>query len=375
MNTLRSHARGRASYLLRICLALIALTIPITLAACGGGDDDEGGSSGGGGGGTLVVGGWGGAYNEATQQFYGDPFAADGGAKLQFVDAPGTQLARLQAQEKAGKTEWDMLDSIAGADAFIAYDKGLLEPLPEDLKSKLVDTLGEEKVSDFGFTMGSLGNVIVCNMDNMDTCPASMEEFYDADAFPQDRMLAGFGPLYLATTAMIANGVAPADTPTTDVDIDAVFDTLDGVRPNVKVFWESGDQQEQVIRSGEVDMGIMWSGRAYRLINNGVNLKVVWDGGAYEPGYWAVVKGAPNKDEAFRFMEWIADHPEEQAKWSQELDYSVPNPAALDSLPKKEADQLVDNPVNFDKLGVPNWDWYIENADELNQRFSDYLKG
>jgi len=375
MNTLRSHARGRASYLLRICLALIALTIPITLAACGGGDDDEGGSSGGGGGGTLVVGGWGGAYNEATQQFYGDPFAADGGAKLQFVDAPGTQLARLQAQEKAGNTEWDMLDSIAGADAFIAYDKGLLEPLPEDLKSKLVDTLGEEKVSDFGFTMGSLGNVIVCNMDNMDTCPASMEEFYDADAFPQDRMLAGFGPLYLATTAMIANGVAPADTPTTDVDIDAVFDTLDGVRPNVKVFWESGDQQEQVIRSGEVDMGIMWSGRAYRLINNGVNLKVVWDGGAYEPGYWAVVKGAPNKDEAFRFMEWIADHPEEQAKWSQELDYSVPNPAALDSLPKKEADQLVDNPVNFDKLGVPNWDWYIENADELNQRFSDYLKG
>ncbi len=131
----RSSERGRVSYLLRICLALVALAIPVTLAACGG-DDDDGGSSGTSGepsGGTLVVGGWGGAYNQATQRFYGKPFADEGGATLQFVDAPGTQLARLQAQEKAGNPEWDMLDSIAGGVAFLDYDQGLLEPLPHDL--------------------------------------------------------------------------------------------------------------------------------------------------------------------------------------------------------------------------------------------------
>jgi putative spermidine/putrescine transport system substrate-binding protein len=360
-------------------LASALLVLSVLLGACGG-DDEEAADSGGEAteattSGPLVVGAWGGAYNEATQKFYGKPYEEEGGPALRFVDAPGTQLARLQAQNRADQIQWDLLDSIAAGDAFLANAKGFLEPLPADLKSKFEEILGPEKVSDFGYTMGSLGNVIVCNMDKVDTCPKNMEEFYDPEKFPNDRMMPGFGAIYVATTAMIANGTPPSETQTTPIDLDAVFETLERIRPTVKVFWESGDQQEQVIRSGEVDMAIMWSGRAYRLIKEGVNLKVVWDGGALEPGYMAVVKGAPNKEAAFDFLEWIAEHPEQQAEWAQFLEYSVPNPEALEILPKKTAEQLVDYPANFEKIGVPNWDWYVENADELNQRYSDYLRG
>lgn len=345
-------------------------SLAMVLVACGGGDDSSGDGSG-----PLVVGGWGGAFNTATQKNFADPFEADGGPAIQFVDAPGTQIARLEAQNRANKVEWDVVDSLQGAESFVAYDKDLLEPLPADLKSKFEKTLGKEKVSDFGYTMANLGNVIVCNMDKMDTCPKDMTEFYDVDQFPQDRMLPGFGPLYLATGATIANGTPAAETATTDIDVDAVFSKLDELRPKVKVFWESGDQQEQVIRSGEVDMGIMWSGRANRLIQDGVNLKMVWAGGVYEPGYMVVPKGAPNKEQAFDFLEWIANHPAEQAEWSQEMDYSVPNPKALEMMPAESAAQLADNPKNLEQMGVPNWDWYVENADELNQRFADFLKG
>lgn len=346
---------------------VVVLALAAAIAGCGG--DEEGG------GGSLIVAGWGGAYDQATKEHYADPFQAAGGPAVRFVDAPGTQAARIEAQKKAGRIEWDMIDSVAGAEGYVLFDKGHLAPLPADLKAKFKQVLDPEKVSDFGFTMGNLGNVIVCNMEKMKTCPKDMAEFFDTDKFPQVRMMGGIGPIQSATIGMVASGTPPSETGTTPVDMDKAFAKLDQVKSKVKVFWESGDQQEQAMRSGEVDMGIMWTGRAFRLKSGGMNLKVNWAGGSYESGMWTVVKGAPNEKAAFEFLEWIADHPEEQAKWAQKLDYSVPNPKAFDLMPEREAAQLVDNPENFKQLAVPNYKWYVEHASELNARFQDYLKG
>jgi putative spermidine/putrescine transport system substrate-binding protein len=367
---------------MRLLVAAALLVAVMMLAACGG--DDQESSSGGSEGassekittsGPLTIGGWGGTYDKATTTHYLKPFEAEKGPKSRFVAASGTQVAKLEAQVKAGKMQWDLIDSMSGADAFIAYDKGLLEPLPADLKAKLVKTLGEGKVSDFGFTMGNLGNAITCNMDEMDECPDA-KGFFDPVAFPQDRTIKGFGPIETATLAMVANGTPVSETKTTPVDIDAVFATLDKIKDKVKTPWDSGDQGNQLIRSNEVQMGALWTGRMAQLQKEtGMNLEIGLEGSVYEPGYWAVAKGAPNKDAAFALLEWIADHPENQAAWSEELQYSVPNPKALDFMDEENAAKLVDNPANFDKLAVPNYDWYVDNADELNKRWQDWLKG
>lgn len=350
----------------------------VVLAACGSSDDsgEESASNGSSPSSTtLVVGGWGSSYNQATQKFYADPFEASGGAKIKFDDAPGTQVAKLNAQNRAGDITWDMIDSVAGADGYLLDKQGLLEPLPEDLKTKFDEVLGEGKVSDFGFTMGNLSYAIVCNMDKMDTCPKTMEEFFDAEKFPQSRQLPSAAPLEVITMAEVARGVNNADTSTTEPDLDADMKLLDGVRSNVRVFWESGDQSEQVFRTGDVDMGLIWSGRAYRLQDEGRNLEINTAGGGYEPGYWTVTKGSKNKDEAFKFMEWIATHPDAQAKWSKKLSYSVPNPKALDLMTKKERERLPDYPPVFETLAVPNFTWYADNADQVNAAWQEYLRG
>lgn len=348
------------------------------LVACGGSDDsgsestaNEGSSSSG----TLIVGGWGSSYNVATKKFYADPFTADGGAKIKFDDAPGTQVAKLNAQNRAGDITWDMIDSVAGADGFLLDKQGLLEPLPSDLKTKFEDVLGEGKVSDFGFTMGNLSYAIVCNMDKMDTCPKTMAEFFDADKFPQSRQLPSAAAMEVLTMAEVARGVDNSETSTTDPDMDADMKLLDGIRDKVRVFWESGDQSEQVFRTGDADMGLIWSGRAYRLQDEGRNLEINTAGGGYEPGYWTVTKGSKNKDEAFKFMEWIATHPEEQAKWSKKLSYSVPNPKALDLMTKKQRERLPDYPPVFETLAVPNFTWYADNAEQVNAAWQEYLRG
>jgi putative spermidine/putrescine transport system substrate-binding protein len=365
--------------------------VAVALAACGSETEKSGGEASTGTGtgaatsttpeklttnGPLTIGGWGGTYDKATTTHYLKPFEAERGPASRFVDASGTQVARLQAQKKANRIQWDLVDSISAADGFMAYKLGLLEPLPAELKAKFVKILGPGKVSDFGFTMGNLGNAIVCNMEVMKACPQTAADFFDPQKFPQQRTVKGFGPLETVTLAMQAAGTPASETATTPVDLDAAFQQLDKIKSKIKTEWQSGDQGNQLIRDDEVQMGVFWTGRIAQLQRDtGMKLETNLNGAVYEPGYWAVVKGAPNKDSAFALMDWIAEHPEEQAKWSQELQYSVPNPKALTFMPADVASKLVDEPANFEKLAVPNYEWYVENADELNTRWQNWLKG
>ncbi|HEY8582824.1 MAG TPA: extracellular solute-binding protein [Capillimicrobium sp.] len=366
----------------RIAAPAAAVLAATALAACG--SDDDGGSTSAGttvsggsgsGGAELVVGGWGGAYNKATQKHYIEPWAAESGGSVQFVDAPAAQVAQVEAQNRAGSIEWDMIDSIAGPDAFVLADRDLLEPLPADLRSELESTLGEGKVTDFGFTMGNLSYVVACNRDKVERCPETVSDFFDVEGFPGKREAPAGAPLMMMTMAAVANGTDPASTQTAEPDVDAAFATLDQVKDSIAVYWESGDQSEQVMRSGEADIGLIWSGRAYRLADDGMNLDIAVEGGAYEPGYWTVVKGSDNTEQAFDLMRSIANNVEGEAAWSTEMEYSVPNPEAIESLPAKQAKRLPDHPDTFPLLAVPNFEWYAQNADDVNRRWQDFVKG
>ena len=353
------------------------------LAGCGG--DDDGGGGGGGGGGAagadsaepveLTVGAWGGTIDKATKAYYTDPYAEETGNTFVFDDAPAAQLARVQAQNKAGNVTWDVMDSVGGDNAWPLHAEGLLEPLPADLKDTLTSELGEGKVTDFGFTHANIAHVVVCNMDKVDACPKNMAEFFDIEQYPGSRMFPGIGAVTVTTMAQSALGLSSEEITNEPPDVDAVFSKLEEVKPEIKVFFTSGDQQEQVMRSGEADIAIMWSGRAYALKSQGMNLEVNWDGGVYEPSYWAVPKGAENADAAFEFMEWLAMNVEGQSKWANELHYSVPNPAALETLPPNIQEELADTPSNFEKIVTPNYEWYAENTKALDGPFQDYVKG
>jgi putative spermidine/putrescine transport system substrate-binding protein len=360
---MQSISRGRS---LRVFGVLGALAACMGLAACGGGSK---GST------TLTVGGWGGVIDEATQKAYLNQFDSENHVHSQFADAPGVQLARVEAQSTAHQIQWDAVDSLDGGSAYTLYAKGQLSALSPSTKASFEKELGYQKVTAFGFSHGSLGDVIVCNTDKMKTCPSTMAQFYDTKAFPQERMFGGIEPIEAITTAEVAAGMPIAQTATTPVNVKAVIKTLEGLKPKIKAFWQSGEQQQQIMRSGEVPLGIMWSDRAYQLISQGVKLKVVWMDGAYEPSYWAVVKGAHNSATASKLLAFIASHPQAQAKWAEIVHDSVPNPLALGYLPGSIGSQLADNPVNLKQLATPNFAWYAQNSNELNTAYENFLRG
>jgi putative spermidine/putrescine transport system substrate-binding protein len=361
---MKSLIRGRRR--VRALGALLALAASVALAACG---------SGGKGSSTLTIGGWGGVIDEATQKAYLNEFDSHNKLKSQFVDAPGAQLARIEAQNMARQIQWDAVDSLDGGSAFTAFAKGQIAPLSSSMRATFERELGTEKVTAFGFSHGSLGDVIVCNMDKMKTCPSTMAQFYDTKAFPQPRMFGGIEPIEAITTAEVATGMPISSTATTPVNVPAVIAAVKKLKPSIKAFWQSGDQQQQIIRSGQVALGIMWSDRAYQLVSQGVKLKVVWTGGAYEPSYWAVMKGAHNSSAASRLLAWIASHPKGEAKWAEIVRDSVPNPAALGYLPGSISSQLADNPANLKQLATPNFTWYAQHSSELNTAYENFLRG
>src|SRR3984957_9260420 len=92
----------------RVLGALAVLSICLGIAACG----SSGKSST-----TLTIGDWGAPIDEATQKAYTNQFDAENNLKSQFVDAPGVQLARVEAQNQAKQIQWDVVDSLDGGSA------------------------------------------------------------------------------------------------------------------------------------------------------------------------------------------------------------------------------------------------------------------
>lgn len=319
--------------------------------------------------GPLIIAGWGGRFTQASRTYLAEPFTAETGIEVQFVDAPSEQLARILAQRDAGKIEWDLVDSAAAVDAYVAFNRGLAAELPDELKAKFKEILNVS--NDWGFAYSSLGHVVVCREDEAQACPATPAELWDVGRFPGPRSFSSFNTLEVLTFALLADGVSKDRL--FPMDVERAFAKMDEIKPHVAVWWSSGDQSEQVLRDAEAVMGQFWSGRAYNVLDQGVPLRISWEEGVYEPGFWFAIEGAPHLDAAFLFLDWIATHPEAQAKWATEMRYGVANPKAFDYIEPAVAERLADYPANFEKLVVPDWQWYAEHFEELQKRWTEFL--
>ncbi|MER3486505.1 MAG: hypothetical protein C4345_11585, partial [Chloroflexota bacterium] len=71
----------------------------------------------------MIIAGWGGRFTQASRTYLAEPWSAETGIEVQFVDAPSEQLARILAQRDAGKIEWDLVDSASAVDAYVAFNR------------------------------------------------------------------------------------------------------------------------------------------------------------------------------------------------------------------------------------------------------------
>ena len=282
---------------------------------------------------------WGGAWTEASRINFFAPFEKETGVKINVIPAPGDFDAMVRLQTDQGALQIDLLDD--GNAVFLRKD-GYLASFPPELVASLKEQSREGLVKEDLLSYGTTATIIVCNPDIVEKCPTTAAEFWDVENFPGDRAIAGnyTAPLYIA--ALAAGGDRDNLLP---LDLDKVLAKLEEIRPHIKVWPESGAQQEQVMVDREVGISYMWNGRAHVVKRDVLpNLQIYWhDATLGNDVGWVVPNDAPNSEVAFAFLEWFGKQHEAQAGWTTALTYPTPSKELADRIAPEIASSL---PIN-----------------------------
>lgn len=317
---------------------------------------------------SLVVATWGGTYQEASRAAWFQPFSEKYGIRI-IEDGPPLN-PKVMAMVQSGKVTWDICD-------FATYridPLGLSNNL-EEIDYSIVDKSGIP--DDFLFKWG-VGNctystILAYRADMVQgEPPTSVAALWDLKKYPGKRALHD-EPIHNIPFALIAAGV-PKDQvyPLTEEKIAKAFAKLDEIKEHA-IWWTVGAQSPQLLANKEVALAQAYSNRLDTLIEQGVPLKIVWDGAQTSGDGFAITKGAPNKDLAMLFIAW-AVLPENNARISKYITMGPVNKSAVQYVAK---DRLPLLPAAYsDRQVTMDAKWWGPNFDKLVQRWKEWrLKG
>jgi putative spermidine/putrescine transport system substrate-binding protein len=174
----------------------------------------------------------------------------------------------------------------------------------------------------------------------------------------------------------MADGVDPTevyDVLRTPEGVDRAFAKLEEIKGDV-IWWEAGAQPIQLLGSGEVIMTSAYNGRISAANREeGRNFEIVWPQSIYAVDSWVVLSNSPNKDAALEFIAF-ASEPEHQAQLPKAITYGVTNKEAMELIDDPELlKQLPTAPENLDGALEIDTEFWVENIERLNERFTNWL--
>ncbi|MCC6469896.1 MAG: polyamine ABC transporter substrate-binding protein [Alphaproteobacteria bacterium] len=314
---------------------------------------------------TVYVNTWGGSWTAAEEAAFFKPFTDATGIRVRTV-AP-VSYAKLKAQVQSGTYEWD-ITAINQSDWLRAEREGFVEPIDWTVVQK--DKLFPDAVFANGIAYCALGTNLCYRKDKFPNGgPKSWADFWDVKKFPGNRSLYNNAPRSVLY-ALLADGV-PHDK-VYPLDVDRAFKKLDQIKPHIKVWWTQGNQSQQLIRDGEIDMMAIWNARASELAEQGVPVELVWNGAHVGITMWGVAKGAPNRKLAWEFIQF-AVQAKPQAEFCNRLFYGPTNPKAYEFVKPEIAKQMPTWPENAKQTIVANVEWEAANSASLQERFTQWL--
>ncbi|MCP4182913.1 MAG: ABC transporter substrate-binding protein [Hyphomicrobiales bacterium] len=334
--------------------------------------------------GDITVVSWGGAYTKSQVEAYHKPWIAKTGNGIKSEDYSGG-IAEIKAQVEAGNVTWDIVD-VELSDAIRACDDGLLEVID----ASTLPAGADGKPASEDFMKGTLHECAVANIvwstifaydkSKIANGPTTIADFFDLKKYPGKRgMRKGAKPNL--EFALMADGVAAKDVYdvlSTPEGVDRAFAKLSTIKSSV-VWWEAGAQPPQLLADGEVAMTTAYNGRIFNAVaKEDKPFEIVWDGQIWDLDLWVIPKGAKNKDLAMDFLKF-STATEQLAKQASYISYG---PARMSSAPLvgkydgKDIDmgpQMPTAPNNLTNAVQNNFDFWADNADQLNERFNAWL--
>lgn len=329
------------------------LSAALLLSACAGSDDES--NSGQPESITFINAG--GDPEAALVAGFIEPFTEATGIEVKLESPQG--LGRLQALIESGNV-YASLTELSAADLEQAVDQGLLEKLDWDAIDP--DPMIEGSQHEYGMPHEYFTTLMAWGADV--TPINTWEQFWDVEKYPGVRGLPEY-PSYVLPFALLADGVEPDEL--FPLDVDRAFKSLDRIKEHV-VFWQSGAQPIQMLRDGELDYSIAWSGR----VAVAPELGFTFNQGLLESGNLVIPKGAPHVDAAYKFLQ-IVSKAENQATRAKLVPYAGANPDLTNLLDESVSKYLSTTPENAEVQIRQDPRWWAENGAQVSERWTDWM--
>ncbi|MFN3985604.1 MAG: ABC transporter substrate-binding protein [Rhodocyclaceae bacterium] len=310
---------------------------------------------------------FGGATQAGQAKAYYQPFSAETGIKVIPGEYNG-EMARITAMVQAGNVTWDVVE-VESPELVRGCEEGLFEKLDYAKIGNKADFV-PEAVTECGIGTFVWSTVLAYNGDRLTEAPTSWADFWNVEKFPGKRGLRK-GAKYTLEFALLADGVTPDkiyEVLETEEGIARAFAKLDEIKEHI-LWWEAGAQPPQLLASGDLVMSSVYNGRIAAARKEGRNLQIVWNGSIYDFDYWAIPKGSPNLDDAYKFIAY-ASQPEPQAKMAIEVPYGPTHLQAVGTLAPEIAAELPTAPQNMEGAFATNTEFWVDFGEELEQRFN-----
>jgi putative spermidine/putrescine transport system substrate-binding protein len=317
----------------------------------------------------LTVVSWGGVFQDGQRDVFFTPFKDT--LKIPLAEDSwdgGVGILRSKAQAADSNT-WDVVE-VEAEELVIGCEEGLFELLDP---AKLG---GSEKylpgmATECGVPANVFSIAVAYDGDKLKDGPKSWADFWDVKKFPGKRALR-MGPKMNLEFALMADGVPAGEvykTLATEEGVARAFKKLDELKPHI-IWWTSGNQPMQLLGSGEVAMTTSYNGRIPAAnAADKRNFKLMWQGSMLNVDSWVIMKGSPNIDAAYQFLDFFSK-PEIQAKWPAKLNYGVGVVEAQKLVPASIAANLPTAPENLAAALPLDANFWVANIDKLSERFA-----
>ncbi len=313
---------------------------------------------------TLVVANWGSAYAEAQRKALFEPFTAEFGIRI-VEDGPPTN-PRIAAMVQSRNVTWDVASfgadkvEAVGRDGYLVeLDYGVIDAAP--FRPNFATRWG---VGFMTYSMVAAWRRDVFRGEQ----PASPADFWDTLRFPGRRSMKD-EPQSTIPFALLAAGVLRDQVyPLDDAKVERGLAKLAELRESL-LWWTQPPQALQHLASREASLVHIYNGRRERIVEDGVAVGIMWDGGQLFGDAWCILRGARNADLATLFIAW-ACLAENNVRYSNFIAYGPANRDAFGMVAPERRDSMPTS--HLEQQLVMDNAWWGENLNRVAGRWEQW---
>jgi putative spermidine/putrescine transport system substrate-binding protein len=319
----------------------------------------------------IVVRDDGGIYTKAYGAVYYRPFTEKTGIEVVGVQANAEPIAQIRSMVETKSYTWDMA-KISQPAILLLTQGGKVYLEKHNLEGDAtVKTIPAQYMSPYGVATNIYSTVLAYRTDAFKgrKAPTSWADFWNVKDFPGRRSLRKH-PFDTLEEAAMASGVPTASL--YPLNLDRAFTALDQVKPKVDVWWNSGAQVEQMLKSGEVDMIATWVSRPQSAMADGAPVAIVWNQNLWGVDNWSILAGTPNADACREFIKFASD-PKRMAGLVEYFPAGVTQPEAFKYIKAEIAKNCPTHPDNIRNGVQINAKYWLDNQAPVTERFNAWV--